>query len=93
MASKLSEILVAALAGPIQVVATEQLADLLRKIKPAETQTTILLTLYPAIDIELEKLTDQSRSKIDDAIIDAMKAAIETVAAEVNLTLPNNDGD
>lgn len=87
------EILLSGLAGPLQSIGQAQLSELFRKIKPAETQKTVLLGLYPAVDMELEKLAKASKSKIDDALVGAVKNSIEEVAGEIGLTLPNNDGD
>jgi len=91
--SNFTDLLVSALAGPIELVATTKLTELLQKIEPAETRKTICVTLYVPIDTELEKLTTESKNKIDDAVVGAMKAAIEAVAAADGFELPNLDSD
>jgi hypothetical protein len=91
--SKVSDILVAALAGPFEVIAREKLIEILKKIEPAETRKTILISLYVPIDTELERLTNESKNKIDDAVVGAMKSAIEQVAQNDGITLPNEDND
>ncbi len=91
--SKFTDMLIAALTGPIEIIATEKLAELLRKIEPKESRDTILVSLYAPIDVELEKLTAGTKTGIDDAIVGAMKAAIEKVAEEDGIELPNLDND
>ena len=87
------EILINALAPALQEAATKHLATTLRKIQPAEKRRDTLMSLYVPIDTALENYTDASKTKIDDAIVDALKMAVEIVAAEDNVTLPNADGD
>lgn len=91
--SKFTDLLVSALAGPIELIATEKLTELLQKIEPADTRKNICVTLYVPIDTELEKLTTQSKNKIDDAVVGALKASIEAVAATDGFELPNLDSD
>lgn len=93
MASKWTEILVTALAGPIEAVLTDQLSQLLAKIEPLEARATVLTTLYPAIDVQLEDLAAGTKGKLDDAGVRALKTAIETVAEDSDIELPNLDKD
>jgi hypothetical protein len=89
----IGELLIAALAGPLEAVGKEKFKELFKKIEPAETRATILTTLYTITDAELEKLSKASKNKIDDAIVGALKGACEETAAELNIVLPNVDGD
>lgn len=84
---KIGELIVAALAPTITNVGADHLAKLLRKISPAETRADVLRSLYFPVDTLLEDLTEETKSKIDDAFVDAIKMAIETVAAEDGIDL------
>jgi len=91
--SNFTDLLISALAGPLELVATTKLTELLQKIEPAETRKNICATLYVPIDTELERLTTESKNKIDDAVVGALKASIEAVAAADGFELPNLDND
>lgn len=93
MPTNIGELLISALSGPLEIVATAKLTELLQKIQPADTRKNICITLYVPIDTELEKLTTQSKNKIDDAVVNALKGAIEAVAEADGFTLPNADND
>jgi len=93
MASKLVELILNGISGPAAEVFADKFADVLRKIKPAETRRDLMVTLYVPIDTQLEKITDATKTKLDDAAVYALKTAIETVAAEDGVKLPNIDGD
>lgn len=82
MASKLVESLLNAVAGSISAVAEEKLSELFEKLyekNPAEHSAT-LRSLYIGVG-QLEKITDESKTKLDDAVVDALKGAIEKSAA------------
>lgn len=70
-----------------------ELANLLRKLqaKKPEVFETILVSLYPIIDVHLEQVSKESKTKIDDPFVTAFKNAIEMVAMEYGITLPNLD--
>lgn len=91
--SKISELLVSALLPTVKALATDQLAELLRKVKPDTTRHDLLKSLYVPIDTVLENYVKETKGKIDDNIVAALKEAIETVAAEDMIQLPNVDGD
>jgi hypothetical protein len=91
--SQFTDLLISALAGPLELVATTKLTELLQKIEPAETRKNICVTLYVPIDTELERLTTESKNKIDDAVVGALKTSIEAVAAADGFELPNLDQD
>lgn len=89
----LGEVLINALAPVLQDAGVKHLTTVLRKIQPAEKRKDVLISLYVPIDTALENYTDETKTKIDDAIIDALKMAVEIVAAEDGITLPNADAD
>lgn len=91
----LGEILLSALTGPLTSVGQDQLVQLFDKLyeKNNETYKSALVALYPIVDIQLESLTSKSKTKIDDAIINALKGAIEESAAKYKLVLSNLDND
>lgn len=91
--SQLTDLLIAALSGPLEQVATIKLTELIQKIEPAETRKNICNTLYIPIDTELEKLTDASKTPIDNSIVNALKHSIEAVAEADGFELPNTDND
>lgn len=71
----------------------EWFCKIFRRIKPVEKLATVLQTLYIPVDAELETLAKESADKNDDVVVAALKQAIETVAAENNITLQNVDND
>ena len=52
-----------------------------------------LVALYPIVDVEIESIVEKTDSDIDDAIVDAIKEAMEKVADENGFELPNLDED
>jgi catalase (peroxidase I) len=95
MASKFSEILLNGLAPVLQSIAADQLADLFNKFafNDKKAYEAFMVSLYPTIDVQLEKQTQKSKSKIDDAIVLGLKLAIEQSAAANGVSLPNLDND
>jgi hypothetical protein len=91
--SKLTELIVAALLPTIKQLSVEQLSQLLRKVKPDTTRHELLKSLYIPIDTLLEKYVQETKGKVDDNIVAALKEAIELVAAEDMIQLPNVDQD
>jgi len=88
MASKLVESLLNAVAGSISAVAEEKLTELFTKLhdrNPVEHSAT-LRSLYIGVG-QLEKITDESKTKLDDAVVDALKGAIEQSAQTYNVEL------
>lgn len=63
------------------------------KVKDPARHKLLLATLYPVVDVELENITDKSKTKADDELTDAIKEAIEESAAGAALTLQNLDSD
>lgn len=73
----------------------EKLVALFDKLyeKNPDTHKTTLATLYPAIDIQLEDLANDSKTPYDDVLVDGLKEAIEESAAKYSVDLPNLDND
>lgn len=63
------------------------------KAKDEKAYRTVLASLYPVIDVQLEDITDKSKTKADDVIVDAIKESMEESAAANGVTLPNLDND
>lgn len=53
----------------------------------------VLATMYPGVDAELEPLVEGTPTKLDDAVITAVKKAIEDVATAYAIPLSNVDAD
>jgi hypothetical protein len=60
-------------------------------IKHPEAHKTLMVSLYPIIDVRLENLTTESKTKFDNPFSTALKLAIETSAAANGIELPNLD--
>lgn len=88
MASKLVEQLLNGVAGTIALIAQEKLTELFAKLHAhdAEKHSSTLKSLYIGVG-EVQKLTDESKTKLDDAVVDALKGAIEQSAAEFDVDL------
>jgi hypothetical protein len=93
--SKFAEALLNTLAPVLQIMATQQLVDLFNKFafNDKKAYEATMASLYPAVDVHLEKLTSQSKSKIDDVIVAAFKSAIEQSASDNDYELVNADKD
>jgi hypothetical protein len=88
MASKLLEQLLNGVAGTISAIAQEKLTELFVKLhdhNPEEHSAT-LRSLYIGVG-QLEKITDESKTKLDDAVVDALKGAIEQSAEDFDVEL------
>lgn len=85
----LGEILVAALTGPLEVVSTIKLGELFDKLHDhdAEGHAATVKSLYIGIG-QLERLTDETKTKIDDAVVNALQAAIVASAEKYDIELP-----
>lgn len=80
-------------AGIIESGGSQALAALFMKMKPVETRKAFLVSLYPQIDVELEKLAAETKTKWDDTLVAAIKKAVEMAAQETGVALPNLDAD
>lgn len=89
------ELLLSALTGPLATIGEEQLIILLDKFqekKPREFKAS-LIALYPIIDMHLEDLVTETKTKIDDAFVKALKGAVEKSATKHGVVLSNLDND
>lgn len=59
----------------------------------SELIKTMVISLYPFVDVYLERAAEKSKTKIDDKIVTEFKTAIETFAEENSIELPNLDND
>jgi hypothetical protein len=68
---------------------------LLPALKKADERAfrTVLVALYGPIDVYVEELVEKTETKVDDALVSGMMTAIENVAAENGVELPNLDED
>ncbi len=82
------ELIINTLAPTLGVVATNKLVDLFEKMwdKDNEKATAALKAMYIGV-VQLQNLTDDTKTKIDDALVDAIRNAIEQSAAEHGITL------
>lgn len=89
MSSKIVEIIVAGLTGPIQILIEEKVEEALKKLQAhdAVTYKAALQGLYIGAG-QLERVTDKTRTKLDDAVVDALLAACEASAEEFEVELP-----
>ena len=83
------------LAPIIEMVVREAFKLVLSKFLEKEPVhgKVLLVSLYPVIDVELEPIFDDTVNKSDDAIVDGIKFAMESVAADNAVDLPNLDDD
>ena len=63
------------------------------KAKDEKAYKTVLVSLYPVIDVQLEDITDKTKTQADDVVVDGIKEAMEESAASSGITLPNLDSD
>lgn len=55
--------------------------------------STGLMTIYPIVDVYLEKYAAKSKTKIDDKGVKQFKTLMEELAEDNGITLPNLDAD
>lgn len=60
-------------------------------VKHPEAHKTLLVSLYPIVDVQLENLTAESKTKFDNPFSSALKTALETSASNNGVELPNLD--
>lgn len=89
------EFLVGMFSGAIKTLLKERMKAALAALKAKDEKAykTTLISLYPVIDVQLEDVTDKTKTKADDVLVDALKESIEESAAENAITLPNLDND
>jgi hypothetical protein len=95
MASKIGEIIASAVVPILANVGKDKLVEVLDKLKEQNESTykTTIISLYPIVDLQLEGVTDKTKTNIDDLFVDALKGAIEESAAKNGLVLQNLDQD
>lgn len=54
---------------------------------------TTVVSLYPFIDVYVEKYATQSKTKLDDKAVAELMETVEAFAAENEIELPNLDED
>lgn len=93
MASKFEEFILSMVLPLLAKYGSESLAGLLNKMaeKNPDVHKTLLVSIYPAIDVHLEALAKESKTKIDDPFVSGFKMAIELSAFEKGIELPNLD--
>jgi hypothetical protein len=89
------EFLVGIFSGAIKQLLKERLIAALAALKAKDEKAykTVLTSLYPVVDVQLEDITDKTKTKADDILVDGLKEAMEESAAANGVTLPNLDSD
>lgn len=89
------EFLINTFSNAIKSLLKDRLAAVLAALKAKDEKAyrTTLASLYPIIDVQLEDITDKTKTKADDVLVDAFKEALEESAAANGVTLPNLDND
>ena len=92
---KLGELIINTFAPALEIVVATKLQEILDDLaaKEPEAHKTLVTSLYGPIDVHLEGLTARSKTKIDDAVVNGFKAAIEASAEAAGIELPNLDED
>ena len=72
--------------------ATEFLFDRFFQKHPDHAKVAIT-SLYPPVDVELEKMVHETEPEYDDAIVSGLKEGMENVADKYGVELPNLDED
>lgn len=88
MPLNIGEILIGALSPVLQSVVTDKMGVLFDKLhdKDPEGHAATLRSLYIGMG-QVERLTDGTKTKIDDAVVDALTAAIEASAEKYEVEL------
>lgn len=83
------ELIISSLAGPLETIASAKLQELFDKLhdKNPDGLAPTLKSLHIGA-MELKTLTDKTKTKIDDAIVDAMIDAVEASADKYDIELP-----
>lgn len=91
----LGELLINTLSPTLETVIAAKLGEILDDlaVKEPEVHKTICTSLYGPVDVHLEGLTKKSKTKIDDAVVNGIKSAIENSADAAGVELPNLDTD
>lgn len=91
----LGELLINTLSPTLETVINAKLTEILDDlaVKNPEAHKTVVTSLYGPIDVHLQSLTAKSRTKIDDAVVNGILAAIESSAETAGVELPQLDED
>ncbi len=89
------EFLLGIFSGAIKTLVKERMIAALSALKAKDEKAykTVLTSLYPVVDVQLEDITDKTKTKADDLIVDALKESMEESATANGVTLPNLDND
>lgn len=60
-------------------------------VKHPEAHKTLMVSLYPIVDVQLEDLTIESKTKFDNPFAVALKLSIEASSFNNGVELPNLD--
>lgn len=92
---KLGELIINTFSPALEIIVTTKFTEILDDLaaKNPEAHKTLCTSLYGPIDVHLEGLTGKTRTKIDDAVVNGMKAAIEDSAETAGVELPQLDED
>jgi len=92
---KLGELIINTFAPALEIVVATKFAEILDDLaaKNPEAHKTLCTSLYGPIDVHLEGLVTKSKTKIDDAVVNGFKAAIEQSAETAGVELPELDED
>jgi hypothetical protein len=87
--SKFTDLLINSLAPAISAIAATKLTELFEKLHEhdPEGHAATLKSLYIGAG-QLQRLTDDTKTKLDDAVVDALISAIEDSAKEYDVELP-----
>lgn len=91
----LGELIINTLSPTLETVIAAKLQEILDDLaaKNAEAHKTVVTSLYGPIDVHLEGLTAKSKTKIDDAVVSGIKAAIIGSAETAGVELQELDED
>lgn len=89
----IGQALIGALSAPLEMAVTTIFTDMLENLreKDPKTHKTVVTALYRPVGRHLHDLSLKSKTKIDDAVVDGLTAAIETSAEAGEVTLPSLD--
>jgi hypothetical protein len=92
---KFGELIINSLSPVLETIVAGKLQELLDDlaVKSPEAHKTVCISLYGPIDVHLETLTAKSKTKIDDAVVNGIKTAIEESALNNGVELPQLDQD
>mgnify|MGYP003536371554 CR=1 FL=1 len=92
---KLGELIINTFSPALEIVVATKFTEILDELaaKNPEAHKTLCTSLYGPIDVHLEGLTAKTKTKIDDAVVNGFKAAIEASAESAGIALPELDQD